>query len=231
MSYAFNDDKSKLELDVVISDINLNINGKADEEHTHSADDITDGTLAVERGGTGQTSLQATRSAMGLGNTTAALPVANGGTGQTTLKALRNAAGLGNTTGAVPIANGGTGAATAAAARANLAAAQKRNLSANYAGSTANSPDFLLKTFTGSKTWGGGSFPIPYDVDVSVSGYLAIAVAGFSATSPAVPLSHFGAVIKNSTTATLRVESAQAGSGSFSYTLQVLYVRTAMINQ
>ena len=39
------------------------------------------GTLPVARGGTGQTSLQATRNAMGLGNTTGVLPIANGGTG------------------------------------------------------------------------------------------------------------------------------------------------------
>ena len=43
------------------------------------------GTLAVGNGGTGQTSLQATRNAMGLGNTTGALPVANGGTGVTSI--------------------------------------------------------------------------------------------------------------------------------------------------
>lgn len=40
-------------------------------------------TISATKGGTGQTSLQATRSAMGLGNTTGALPVANGGTGVT----------------------------------------------------------------------------------------------------------------------------------------------------
>lgn len=45
------------------------------------------GTLPAAQGGTGQTSLQAARNAMGLGNTTGALPVENGGTGQTTLTA------------------------------------------------------------------------------------------------------------------------------------------------
>ena len=49
-----------------------------------------------------------------------ALPVANGGTGQTSLQAARNAMGLGNTTGALPVANGGTGAGNAASARTNL---------------------------------------------------------------------------------------------------------------
>lgn len=39
--------------------------------------------LGVSSGGTGQTSLQATRNAMGLGNTTGELPIANGGTGST----------------------------------------------------------------------------------------------------------------------------------------------------
>ena len=47
----------------------------------HSTDKLTSGTLGVARGGTGQTSLQATRNAMGLGNTTGVLPIANGGTG------------------------------------------------------------------------------------------------------------------------------------------------------
>lgn len=41
----------------------------------------TTGTLAVARGGTGQTTLALARNAMGLGNTTGALPIANGGSG------------------------------------------------------------------------------------------------------------------------------------------------------
>lgn len=51
------------------------------------------GTLGAAHGGTGQTSLQATRNAMGLGNTTGALPVANGGTGKTTAADARGALG------------------------------------------------------------------------------------------------------------------------------------------
>lgn len=42
------------------------------------------GVLPANKGGTGQTSLQATRNAMGLGDTTGVLPVANGGTGAST---------------------------------------------------------------------------------------------------------------------------------------------------
>lgn len=62
--------------------------------HAHAAGDITSGTLAAARGGTGQTSLQATRNAMGLGNTTGALPVANGGTGSATAADARAALGI-----------------------------------------------------------------------------------------------------------------------------------------
>ena len=83
------------------------------------------GTLGAANGGTGQTTLQAARNAMGLGNTTGALPAANGGTGNTSLQATRNAMGLGNTTGALPIANGGTGKTTAADARGALGAAAR----------------------------------------------------------------------------------------------------------
>ena len=78
---------------------------------------------AIEKGGTGQTTVAAARNAFGLGNTDGAVPIANGGTGQTTVAAARDALGLGNTEGAVPVANGGTGATTAADARTNLGAA------------------------------------------------------------------------------------------------------------
>lgn len=64
--------------------------------HRHAAGDITSGTLPVARGGTGQTSLQATRNAMGLGNTTGALPVANGGTGATSAANARTNLGISN---------------------------------------------------------------------------------------------------------------------------------------
>lgn len=61
--------------------------------HKHGAGDITSGTLPATRGGTGYTTLQATRNAMGLGNTTGAVPVANGGTGATTAAAALTALG------------------------------------------------------------------------------------------------------------------------------------------
>lgn len=245
MSFAFNEDNSKMELDVVFSDINVNISGKADAVHTHAASDITSGTLSVDRipnlntskltagtlgvarGGTGQTSLQATRNAMGLGNTTGALPIANGGTGQTTAAATRNALGLGNTTGALPLANGGTGKTTADDARSALGATKKRNLTANYAGATTNNPDFLVKTFTGNFTTSSSSYA--KDVAISVSGYLPIAIAGFNTHGANNSGSNAHAFFKNGTTVT--VESVPSSGFTIYYVVQVLYVRTAMINQ
>ena len=68
--------------------------GAAATSHTHSADGITAGILSAARGGTGQTTIQATRNAMGLGNTTGALPVANGGTGATDAATARTNLGI-----------------------------------------------------------------------------------------------------------------------------------------
>lgn len=75
------------------------------------ASKITSGTLPASRGGTGNTSLQATRNAMGLGNTTGALPVANGGTGATTFTSGAVLIGSGTsaiTTRAIDTTSGGT---------------------------------------------------------------------------------------------------------------------------
>jgi hypothetical protein len=47
-------------------------------------------------------------------------PVSAGGTGQTTAQGIRNAIGLGNTTGALPVANGGHGATSAKQGLINL---------------------------------------------------------------------------------------------------------------
>ena len=60
--------------------VNLGSTSAANVLQTSPRPGVT-GTLPAARGGTGQTSLQATRNAMGLGNTTGVLPIANGGTG------------------------------------------------------------------------------------------------------------------------------------------------------
>lgn len=74
--------------------------------HKHSAADITSGTLAVGRGGTGRTSITSIKA--DLASTTAAnalagnigvtgtLPIAHGGTGATSASAARTALGLGS---------------------------------------------------------------------------------------------------------------------------------------
>lgn len=61
--------------------------------------------LSPSCGGTGQASLQATRNAMGLGNTTGALPIANGGTGETTATAALAALGAAATSHGHAVAN------------------------------------------------------------------------------------------------------------------------------
>lgn len=116
------------------------------------------GTLPAARGGTGNTSLQATRNAMGLGNTTGALPVANGGTGATTVAAARNALGLGNTSGAVPIANGGTGQTTVAAARNALGLGNTSGAVPVANGGTGATSASAARTNLGAMSTGGGTF-------------------------------------------------------------------------
>lgn len=87
------------------------------------------GILPVANGGTGKNTLQATRNAMGLGNTTGALPIANGGSGMTSSPSMLT--NLGSTsadnvfkasprpgvTGTLPAANGGTGQTSLQATR------------------------------------------------------------------------------------------------------------------
>lgn len=118
-----------------------------------NANDIV-GTVSIESGGTGATTVAGARNALGLGNTSGALPIENGGTGATTVEAARNVLGLGNTSGALPIANGGTGATNASDARSNLGAASRVSYTAA-----------ITIDWTGSSA--------PYMQVVSVSGILA----------------------------------------------------------
>ena len=49
------------------SEMTTKLNGKANSNHNHSASNITSGTLPVTRGGTGVTSIDALKSALGIG--------------------------------------------------------------------------------------------------------------------------------------------------------------------
>lgn len=99
---------------------------------------LTFGTLPAAQGGTGNTSLQATRNAMGLGNTTGALPVANGGTGATSL-----------TSGYAIIGNG-TSAVTTRAITNNTATTTALTANTNLV--TANTLHYTICRYTGRTT-------------------------------------------------------------------------------
>ena len=66
------------------------------------------------------------------------LPINCGGTGATTVAAARNKLGLGNTSGALPVANGGTGATTAADALKNLGITVTASILNLLSGATSN---------------------------------------------------------------------------------------------
>ena len=93
-------------LDGVTSNIQTQLNKKASSSHTHTAIDITSGTLGTARGGTGITTnpsllvnLASTAAASVFATSprpgvTGTLPVAKGGTGVTSLDALKTALGI-----------------------------------------------------------------------------------------------------------------------------------------
>ena len=94
-------------MDGVTSNVQTQLNGKAASSHNHSAANITSGTLAVARGGTGITSNPSML--VNLGSTSAA-----------SVFATSPKPGI---TGTLAIAHGGTGATSAANARSNIGAA------------------------------------------------------------------------------------------------------------
>ena len=94
-------------MDGVTSNVQTQLNGKAASSHNHSAANITSGTLAVARGGTGITSNPSML--VNLGSTSAA-----------SVFATSPKPGI---TGTLAIAHGGTGATSAASARSNIGAA------------------------------------------------------------------------------------------------------------
>ena len=94
-------------VDGVTSNIQTQLNGKAASSHNHSVANITSGTLAVARGGTGITANPSMLT--NLGSTSAA-----------SVFATSPRPGI---TGTLAVAHGGTGATSAASARSNLGAA------------------------------------------------------------------------------------------------------------
>ena len=94
-------------MDGVTSNVQEQLNDKAASSHNHSAANITSGTLAVARGGTGITSNPSMLT--NLGSTSAA--------------GVFQASPRPGITGTLAVAHGGTGATTAASARSNLGAA------------------------------------------------------------------------------------------------------------
>ena len=101
---------------------------KANMSHTHSASEITSGTLPIARGGTGASDAASARNGLSLyskAEVDDALQELN--------DAILNAQALLEAIGTVPVANGGTGATTAAAARANLDAARSDGASGTLA--------------------------------------------------------------------------------------------------
>ena len=94
-------------LDGVTSNVQTQLNGKAASSHNHSAANITSGTLAVARGGTGITANPSML--INLGSTSAA-----------SVFATSPRPGI---TGTLAVSHGGTGATSAASARSNLGAA------------------------------------------------------------------------------------------------------------
>lgn len=91
-------------LDGVTSNVQTQLNGKAASSHNHSASNITSGTLAVARGGTGVTANPSMLVNLGSGSAASVFA----------------ASPRPGVTGTLPISKGGTGATTAAQARTNL---------------------------------------------------------------------------------------------------------------
>ena len=118
------------------------VSSKAAASHKHGAGDITSGTLAVARGGTGVTANPSMLT--NLGSTSAASVFA--------------ASPRPGVTGTLPVANGGTGATTAAAARtalgitpANIGAAASSHGNHVPTTQTANNATFLRNDNTWQK--------------------------------------------------------------------------------
>lgn len=135
------------------------LDGKAAASHNHSATNITSGTLAVARGGTGLTSSPSMLT--NLGSTSAASVLA--------------ASPRPGVTGTLPIANGGTGATTAAKARTAL------GITLANLGAAASSHSHSASDVT------SGTFPTARIADGAVTAAKLASDVGIVAVSAAEP--------------------------------------------
>ena len=156
--------------------------GAAASSHNHAASNITSGTLAVARGGTGITSNPSML--VNLGSTSAASVFA--------------ASPRPGVTGTLPISRGGTGATTAAAARTALGAAASSHThkyagssSAGGAATSANKVNvpvgtILFSTSSSSTFFSscfGGTWTVVGNVDASINGKSTLKLYMFRKTA------------------------------------------------
>ena len=156
--------------------------GAAASSHNHSAANITSGTLAIARGGTGITSNPSML--VNLGSTSAASVFA--------------ASPRPGVTGTLPISRGGTGATTAAAARTALGAAASSHThkyagssSAGGAATSANKVNvpvgtILFSTSSSSTFFSscfGGTWTVVGNVDASINGTSTLKLYMFRKTA------------------------------------------------
>ena len=156
--------------------------GAAASSHNHAASNITSGTLAVARGGTGITSNPSML--VNLGSTSAASVFA--------------ASPRPGVTGTLPISRGGTGATTAAAARTALGAAASSHThkyagssSAGGAATSANKVNvpvgtILFSTSSSSTFFSscfGGTWTVVGNVDASINGTSTLTLYMFRKTA------------------------------------------------
>ena len=156
--------------------------GAAASSHNHAASNITSGTLAVARGGTGITSNPSML--VNLGSTSAA--------------SVFTASPRPGVTGTLPISRGGTGATTAAAARTALGAAPSSHThkyagssSAGGAATSANKVNvpvgtILFSTSSSSTFFSscfGGTWTVVGNVDASINGTSTLKLYMFRKTA------------------------------------------------